>query len=123
MEPGPALQEEYRRCLERDFRRGHVGACSDASLKELLWHHLLEDPELHCSLDGEDTLAMLAAALRGHLDTKGALRDLARAFEVLELAAVNLYFFPWRKEFATIKVNSVLGWWGGQWGAFGSFRS
>ncbi|XP_070809173.1 spermatogenesis-associated protein 2-like protein [Pituophis catenifer annectens] len=106
MEPGPALQEEYRRCLERDFRRGHVGACSDASLKELLWHHLLEDPELHCSLDGEDTLATLATALRGHLDTKGALRDLGRAFEVLELAAVNLYFFPWRKEFATIKTFS-----------------
>ncbi|XP_063169196.1 spermatogenesis-associated protein 2-like protein isoform X2 [Candoia aspera] len=106
MNPSAGLQDEYRRCLERDFRRGHVGACSDASLKELLWHRLLEDPGLHCSLDGEETFATLATALRGHLDLKGALRDLGRAFEVLELAAVNLYFFPWRKEFSTVKTFS-----------------
>ncbi|XP_025030697.1 spermatogenesis-associated protein 2-like protein [Python bivittatus] len=106
MNRGALLQDEYRRCLERDFHRGHVGACSDASLKDLLRHHLLEDSELHCSLDGEDTFATLAAALRGHLDLRGALRDLGRAFEVLELAAVNLYFFPWRKEFGTIKTFS-----------------
>ncbi|XP_061449936.1 spermatogenesis-associated protein 2-like protein isoform X2 [Rhineura floridana] len=108
MSPGAALQvqEEYRRCLERDFRRGHTGVCADLSLKEMLWRGLLEDPELHCGLRGEDTFAMLAAALRGQLDLGAALRNLGRAFEVLELAAVNLYFFPWRKEFGTIKTFS-----------------
>uniref|UniRef100_A0A8C5S642 Spermatosis associated 2 like n=1 Tax=Laticauda laticaudata TaxID=8630 RepID=A0A8C5S642_LATLA len=106
MAAGPGLREQYRRCLERDFRGGRVGPCGDASLKELLWRRLLEDPELHRSLDGEDTLATLAAALRGRPEAQGALRGLARAFEVLELAAVHLYFFPWRKEFATIKTFS-----------------
>ncbi|XP_070617874.1 spermatogenesis-associated protein 2-like protein [Erythrolamprus reginae] len=106
MASGAGLQEEYRRCLERDFRRGHVGACSDAGLRERLWHRLLDDAELHGRLGGEETLPTLAAALRGHLDSKAALRGLARAFEVLEVAAVNLYFFPWRKEFATIKTFS-----------------
>ncbi|KAJ6657210.1 hypothetical protein lerEdw1_002799 [Lerista edwardsae] len=105
MPPSTALQEEYRRCLERDFRRGHAGVCTDASLKELLWCHLLEDPELHGALQGDDTFAMLATVLRGQLDLGVALRSLCRAFEVLELAAVNLYFFPWRKEFSTIKVS------------------
>ncbi|XP_054856486.1 spermatogenesis-associated protein 2-like protein [Eublepharis macularius] len=106
MNPGAMLQEEYRRCLERDFRRGHTGVCADPSLKDLLWHHLLEDPELHCILQGDDTFAMLAGALRGQPDLGAALHNLCRAFEVLELAAVNLYFFPWRKEFGTIKTFS-----------------
>ncbi|XP_060644337.2 spermatogenesis-associated protein 2-like protein isoform X1 [Anolis sagrei] len=106
MSPSAALQEEYGRCLERDFRRGHTGVCADQSLKELLWHHLLADPDLHQALRGEDTLATLATALRGHLDLGAALRNLAKAFEVLELAAINLYFFPWRKEFGTIKTFS-----------------
>ncbi|KAH0619719.1 hypothetical protein JD844_000657 [Phrynosoma platyrhinos] len=106
MTPGSALQEEYCRCLQRDFRRGHTGVCTDQSLKELLWHHLLADPDLHYALQGEDTFATLAAALRGHLDLGPALRNLSKAFEVLELAAINLYFFPWRKEFGTIKTFS-----------------
>ncbi|KAL8195108.1 UNVERIFIED_CONTAM: hypothetical protein K2H54_046778 [Gekko kuhli] len=106
MNPGAVLQEEYRRCLERDFRRGHTGVCADSSLKQMLWRQLLEDPELHCALQGEDTFAIIAGALRGQLDLAVALRNLCRAFEVLELAAVNLYFFPWRKEFSTIKTFS-----------------
>ncbi|XP_062817926.1 spermatogenesis-associated protein 2-like protein [Anolis carolinensis] len=106
MSPSAALQEEYGRCLERDFRRGHTGICADQSLKELLWHHLLADPDLHRALRGEDTLATLATALRGHLDLGATLQNLTKAFEVLELAAINLYFFPWRKEFATIKTFS-----------------
>lgn len=113
MTPSTALQEEYRRCLERDFRRGHAGVCTDASLKELLWRHLLEDPELHCALQGDDTFATLATVLRGQLDLGVALRSLCRAFEVLEQAAVNLYFFPWRKEFSTIKVSIAGGARGG----------
>ncbi|XP_015262201.1 PREDICTED: spermatogenesis-associated protein 2-like protein [Gekko japonicus] len=106
MNPGTVLQEEYRRCLERDFRRGHTGVCADSSLKQMMWRQLLEDPELHGALQGEDTFAMIAGALRGQLDLGVALRNLCRAFEVLELAAVHLYFFPWRKEFSTIKTFS-----------------
>ncbi|XP_077167069.1 spermatogenesis-associated protein 2-like protein [Paroedura picta] len=106
MNPSAVLQEEYRRCLERDFRRGHTGVCSDSALRQMLWRQLLEDPELHCALQGEDTFAMIEGALRGQLDLSVALQNLCRAFEVLELAAVNLYFFPWRKEFSTIKTFS-----------------
>ncbi|KAJ7312172.1 hypothetical protein JRQ81_006523 [Phrynocephalus forsythii] len=106
MMSGATLQEEYRRCMERGFRRGHAGVCTDPSLKERVWHSLLAEPELHSRLEGEDLLAVFAAALRGHLDLGEALRNLRKAFEVLELAAINLYFFPWRKEYATIKTFS-----------------
>ncbi|KAF7244655.1 Spermatogenesis-associated protein 2-like protein [Varanus komodoensis] len=106
MSSGAALQEEYRRCLERDFRRGRADICTDGALKERLWRQLLEDPGLHSALQGEDLFAMLAVALRGQPDLGAALRSLRRAFEVLELAAIHLYFFPWRKEFSTIKTFS-----------------
>ncbi|XP_072836755.2 spermatogenesis-associated protein 2-like protein [Pogona vitticeps] len=106
MTPSAVLQEEYCRCVERDFRRGHAGVCTDPSLKEMLWHSLLENPELHRDLQGEDLFEVFAAALKGHLDLREVLLNLSKAFEVLELAAINLSFFPWRKEFGTIKTFS-----------------
>ncbi|XP_074864933.1 spermatogenesis-associated protein 2-like protein [Carettochelys insculpta] len=105
MGPSSMLQQEYRRCLETDFQRGHSGVCMDLALKDLLWQHLLEDPELHHALQN-DVFALLACSLQGWDDLPSALRGLARAFEVLELAAVNLHLFPWRKEFNMIKTFS-----------------
>ncbi|XP_025940634.1 spermatogenesis-associated protein 2-like protein [Apteryx rowi] len=102
---GAALRQEYRRCLERDFRRGRAGTCSDASFGETLRQRLRDDPALLRALQ-DDAGALLASGLRGRSDLGQALRGLAAAFEVLELAAVNLYLFPWRKEFGTIKTFS-----------------
>ncbi|CAM5151571.1 unnamed protein product [Eretmochelys imbricata] len=99
------VQQEYRKRLERDFRRGHAGVCTDLALWDLLWQRLLEDPELHCTLRN-DVFATLASSLQGWDDLPLALRGLARAFEVLELAAVHLHLLPWRKEFSTIKMFS-----------------
>ncbi|NWS62466.1 SPA2L protein, partial [Chunga burmeisteri] len=53
-----------------------------------------------------DAPAMLARGLRGRPDPGLALRGLASAFGLLELAAVNLYLFPWRKEFGTVQTFS-----------------
>ncbi|XP_067392864.1 spermatogenesis-associated protein 2-like protein [Emydura macquarii macquarii] len=105
MGPGWAVQQEYRRCLERDFRRGHAGVCADPPLRESLQQRLLEDPQLHGALQS-DVFATLARSLRGADDLPVALRGLAGAFEVLERAAVNLHLLPWRKEFGTIKTFS-----------------
>ncbi|KAH1181785.1 hypothetical protein KIL84_005511 [Mauremys mutica] len=104
------VQQKYRKCLERDFRRGHSGVCTDLALREWLRQHLLADPELHYALRN-DVFATLASSLRGWDALPLALRGLARAFEVLELAAVNLHLLPWRKEFSTIKVSiGVWSW-------------
>ncbi|NWX42916.1 SPA2L protein, partial [Steatornis caripensis] len=53
-----------------------------------------------------DAPALLAHGLRGRPEPGPALRGLASAFRLLELAAVNLYLFPWRKEFGTIQTFS-----------------
>lgn len=98
-----SLSEDYRLCLERELRRGRAGVCGDPSLRAVLWQILVEDFDLHGALQ-DDALALFTDGLWGRADLAPALRDLARAFELLELAAVHLYLLPWRKEFTTIKV-------------------
>ncbi|NXK14459.1 SPA2L protein, partial [Herpetotheres cachinnans] len=102
---GQEYRQEYRRCLEREFRQGHAGACSDPSFGERLRQRLRLEPALVGALQ-EDAPAMLARGLRGRPDPGLALRGLARAFGLLELAAANLYLFPWRREFATVQTFS-----------------
>ncbi|XP_076205307.1 spermatogenesis-associated protein 2-like protein [Aptenodytes patagonicus] len=106
---GSALRQEYgqeyRRCLEREFRRGRAGACSDPSFGERLRRRLREEPALLGALQA-DAPALLARGLRGRPDPGPALRGLAGAFRLLELAAANLYLFPWRKEFGTVQTFS-----------------
>lgn len=99
-----SLSEDYRLCLERELRRGRAGVCGDPSLRAVLWQILVEDFDLHGALQ-DDALALLTDGLWGRADLAPALRGLARAFELLELAAVHLYLLPWRKEFSTIKVG------------------
>lgn len=99
-----SLSEDYRQCLERELRRGRAGVCGDPSLRAVLWQILVEDFALHGALQ-DDALALLTDGLWGRADLAPALRGLARAFELLELAAVHLYLLPWRKEFTTIKVR------------------
>lgn len=101
----PSLSEDYRQCLERELRHGRAGVCGDPSLRAVLWQILVEDFDLHGALQ-DDALALLSDGLWGRADLAPALRGLARAFELLELAAVHLYLLPWRKEFTTIKVAS-----------------
>ncbi|XP_047566089.1 spermatogenesis-associated protein 2-like protein [Lutra lutra] len=100
-----SLSEDYRLCLERELRRGRAGVCGDPSLRAVLWQILVEDFDLHGALQ-DDALALLTDGLWGRADLAPALRGLARAFELLELAAVHLYLLPWRKEFSTIKTFS-----------------
>lgn len=74
-------------------------------MAERLRQRLQQEPALLGALQ-EDALALLARGLRGHPDPGLALRGLAGAFRLLELAAINLYLFPWRREFGTIQTFS-----------------
>ncbi|NXY56728.1 SPA2L protein, partial [Callaeas wilsoni] len=97
------FHQEYRRSLEREF--GPAGTCPDPAVAEQLRQRLQREPALLGALQ-EDALALLARGLRDHPDPGLALRGLAGAFRLLELAAVNLYLFPWRREFGTIQTFS-----------------
>ncbi|KAM4767392.1 spermatogenesis-associated protein 2-like protein [Cyanocitta cristata] len=97
------FHQEYRRSLQREF--GPAGTCPDPAVAERLRQRLQREPALLGALQ-EDALALLARGLRDHPDTGLALQGLAGAFRLLELAAVNLYLFPWRREFGTIQTYS-----------------
>ncbi|NXC84119.1 SPA2L protein, partial [Cercotrichas coryphoeus] len=97
------LHQEYRRSLEREF--GLAGTCPGPAVTERLRQRLQQEPALLGILQ-EDAVALLARGLRDHPDPGRALQGLAGAFQLLELAAVNLYLFPWRREFSTIQTFS-----------------
>ncbi|NWQ62420.1 SPA2L protein, partial [Neopipo cinnamomea] len=97
------FHQEYRRCLEGEL--GPAGPCPDTAVAERLRQRLRREPALLGALQ-EDGPALLLRGLRGHPDPGLALRGLAGAFRLLELAALNLYLFPWRREFGTIQTFS-----------------
>lgn len=101
---GPALRQEYRRGLER----GRARPGPDPSFGERLRQRLRNEAGLLPALQ-DDAGALLAQGLRGRREPGSSLRGLAAAFELLERAALNLYLFPWRKEFRTIQVGSGPG--------------
>ncbi|NXA81270.1 SPA2L protein, partial [Thryothorus ludovicianus] len=94
---------EYRRSLERES--GSAEPCPGPAVAERLRQRLRQEPALLGTLQ-EDALALLARGLQDHPDPGLALRGLAGAFRQLELAAINLYLFPWRREFGTIQTFS-----------------
>ncbi|XP_055029473.2 spermatogenesis associated 2-like isoform X1 [Misgurnus anguillicaudatus] len=59
-------------------------------------------------LDGLDSLAVIENSLQAFPFKTGlvGLEKISKAFEVLELAALNLYLYPWRKEYKFVKMFS-----------------
>ncbi|XP_078114161.1 spermatogenesis associated 2-like isoform X2 [Sander vitreus] len=111
------LLATYDHSLEQQIvGRGSNLACRD----EELWKQvegLLKDgdaQETHClGLDPlsvmEESLTAAAsatAASAGRVEARGGLQGLAKAFEVLEQAALNLYLGPWRDEYKVVKMYS-----------------
>lgn len=109
------LVSSYDLSLEQQI----VGrGCSLAVRDEELWkqvEELLKDgdaQEVHCL--GLDPLRVMEESLKAaassgrRVRSRGGLRGLAKAFEVLEQAALNLYLGPWREEYRVIKMYSGL---------------
>lgn len=106
------LVSAYRRSLEQQIvERGSSLVCRDEELCAQA-EELLRDGdarETHClSLDPlvvmEESLKA-SAADSGRARARGGLQGLAKAFEVVEQAALNLYLGPWRKEYKFVKVS------------------
>uniref|UniRef100_A0A3P8X4T9 Spermatogenesis associated 2 like n=1 Tax=Cynoglossus semilaevis TaxID=244447 RepID=A0A3P8X4T9_CYNSE len=112
------LLTAYDLSLEQQILgRGSSLACRDQELWKRVEGLLRDrDPqEIHClGLDPltvmEESLkmAVTTAASRGRAKTRGGLQGLAKAFEVLEQAALNLYLGPWREEYKVVKTYSGL---------------
>lgn len=113
------LLESYRKCLEHRIEHGDSTlVCGDPELIVEVVSFLRDrDAKSIHSLLGlnplkvmEESLMSMQSALPSthgpHCVAKGGLAGLAKAFVVLELAALNLYLGPWRKEYKLVKMYS-----------------
>lgn len=111
----PDLVSAYSYSLEQQIlERGSSLVCRDGELftqvEELLREE--EAQETHCL--GLDPLLVMEESLkasatgRGRANATGGLQGLAKAFEVVEQAALNLYLGPWRKEYKSVKVPALI---------------
>lgn len=108
----PDLVSAYSCSLEQQIvERGSSLVCRDEALLAQV-EELLRDgaaQETHCL--GLDPLTVMEESLKasatdaGRAKAKGGLQGLAKAFEVVEQAALNLYLGPWRKEYSFVKVT------------------
>ncbi|XP_030646449.1 spermatogenesis associated 2-like [Chanos chanos] len=104
------IAELYRVALERriEQRDGNL-VCGDKELcievEEILTRGSASDI---LSVPGLDLLSVMEVSLQSLLPASGGsgLLKLAKAFEVLELATLNLYLCPWRKEYRVVKMYS-----------------
>lgn len=91
-------------CRDEELRTQVEGLLMDGDPRDM--HHLGVEPlkVMEESLKAGAASAPVANARRGK-SSKG-LQGLAKAFEVLEQAALNLYLSPWREEYKTVKMYS-----------------
>lgn len=102
----------YSSTLEQQIvEQGSSLVCRDEELFTQMERMLRDEDarETHCL--GLDPLLVMEESLKasatdaGRAKAKGGLQGLAKAFEVVEQAALNLYLGPWRKEYKFVKVD------------------
>lgn len=106
------LVTAYNHSLEQQIvGRGSSLVCQDEELWKDVEELLLDGDaqETHCL--GVDPLRVMEESLKaaaggaGRVKARGGLQGLAKAFEVVEQAALNLYLGPWREEYKVVKVG------------------
>ncbi|XP_030060472.1 spermatogenesis-associated protein 2-like protein [Microcaecilia unicolor] len=101
-----AFLEMYMNYRARNLSQDDSSSYStNTDFMALLRQSLVADPELHRALQN-GAFEVIGSSQLEHRDLRAQLVMLTRAFCLLEEAALNLYYYPWRKEFRTIKTFS-----------------
>ncbi|KAG1936983.1 spermatogenesis-associated protein [Pimephales promelas] len=106
------LINRYQTNLERRIEKGDQSlVCRDEGLcKEVEVLLCNNNAQKIHTLHGLDPLTVMEKSLHEFPSKTGqmGLEKLAKAFEVLELASLNLYVFPWRREYRLVKTFSSM---------------
>ncbi|XP_062923186.1 spermatogenesis associated 2-like [Mobula hypostoma] len=97
--------ERYKKVCE-ESSLGHNGICHDNKLKEQIRQWLIKSGAHLASLLWVDVHEIIAKSLQRSHNNPNIFKKLIGAFELLEMAAANLFQYPWRNEFKTIKTFS-----------------
>ncbi|XP_068595532.1 spermatogenesis associated 2-like [Brachionichthys hirsutus] len=101
------LVTAYDRSLEQQIvRRGSSLICRDEELMKQVEALLRDGDAREMHRLGFDPLVEMEESLKTTKKARGGLQDLAKAFEVVEQAALNLYISPWREEYRAVKMYS-----------------
>ncbi len=93
-------------CRDEELWKQVEALLRDGDAQEIHWPSLEPLRVMEESLKSAAAAAAAAAAASaGRMKTRGGLQGLAKAFEVVEQAALNLYLCPWREEYKVIKVG------------------
>lgn len=106
------LINRYQTNLERRIEKGDQSlVCRDEGLCKEVELLLSNNNAQKIHLHGLDSLTVMEKSLHAFPSKTGqmGLEKLSKAFEVLELAALNLYVFPWRREYRLVKVCGNTG--------------
>ncbi|XP_036962212.1 spermatogenesis associated 2-like [Acanthopagrus latus] len=90
-------------CRDEDLWKQVEGLLRNGDAQEM--HCLGLDP-LRVMEESLEAAAETTAASTGKVKARGGLQGLAKAFEVVEQAALNLYLGPWREEYKVVKMYS-----------------
>lgn len=105
---GHDLVKKYQSHLESRIEKGDQSlVCRDEKIcKEAETLLTKGNAQKILKLDGLDSLTVMENSLQAFPFKTGrlGLEKISKAFEVLELAALNLYLYPWRKEYKFVKV-------------------
>lgn len=91
-------------CQDEKLWKQVEGLLRDGDAQET--HRLGLDPLRVMEESLEAGAAAAAAAGAGRVSARAGLQGLAKAFEVVEQAALNLYLGPWREEYKVVKMYS-----------------
>ncbi|XP_078400675.1 spermatogenesis associated 2-like [Cetorhinus maximus] len=100
-----SIYEQYK-MFNEDGRSGHNGICHDKELKTLVKLQLIKSAAELVIFLRDELVETISKSLYNSVNYTSTLKLLIGAFELLELAALNLFQYPWRNEFKTIKTFS-----------------
>ncbi|XP_038662292.1 spermatogenesis associated 2-like isoform X2 [Scyliorhinus canicula] len=106
MSTGFRLIFEHYKTFCEDGYPGNDGICHDKELKGLVRLQLIKGAADVAVFLRDELVEIICKALYNSVNYTSTLKLLIGAFELLELAAVNLFQYPWRNEFKTIKTFS-----------------
>lgn len=112
------LVSAYEQSLEHQIvGKGSSLVCRDEELRTQVEAMLMDGDARHVHQLGLEPLKVMEESLKAAVASASApvangrrlkshkgLQGLAKAFEVMEQAALNLYLGPWREEYKTVKV-------------------
>ncbi|XP_061101730.1 spermatogenesis-associated protein 2-like protein [Conger conger] len=94
---------DYLTYYKQVWPQGDLSICQETEVTEKAKRFLLTESNPDSRFTVFDFYGTVECLTEGRREFRDALRELAKATELLEMLCVNLFLFPWKKEIKTLK--------------------